>query len=207
MESLLPQGLGPNPQSEDIYDPLPIGSKEIRILLLHAGVGDLRCTLLTTVLFDDDPPEYETISYTWGDPRDREPISINDRYLNVPTNTAKALRCARSLSEDRVVWIDAICINQDDLDERNDQVSMMSSIYRCSQCNLIYLGDDGDKATQAFTSIEALASEAEAEMSGRNMSLGDITFPNGYFAFSDVPLRHKPDMSALGWFYQLPWFG
>jgi hypothetical protein len=126
--------------------------------------------------------------------------------MEVPRNTFRALRSVRSLYEDRRVWIDFVCINQEDLSERNVQVSLMANIYQKSHCNLIYLGEDNIKATAAFASIESLASEAEAEMELKNVTLDELLFPNGYFAFSDKPIACETDVEALAWIYQLPWF-
>jgi hypothetical protein len=188
---------------------MPLNGNEFRILTLHAGrrKEQLKCTLRKAVLTQGNIPPYETISYTWGSARSRDPVLINDRCLNVPVNTARALRCVRSSTEDRHLWIDFLCINQYDIGERSAQVAVMAKIYQWAGLNLVYLGDDGDKAKLAFANIEELADEAENESKAKNVLLPDMMFTkDGYFTFSDIPLRCSPNVELLDWIYQLPWF-
>lgn len=79
-----------------------------------------------------------------------ERISLNSRPVDVPTSSAKALRRFRPLSGVRSLWIDAVCINQDDVRERNAQVSIMHHIYEKSVGSLIWLGDADNVAERAF---------------------------------------------------------
>jgi Heterokaryon incompatibility protein (HET) len=94
-------------------------------------------------------PEYDALSYTWGNMHDTVPIAIQDKTLNITTNLLAFLNRLHHESSAPEVrkyfWADQICINQSDTKERNQQVAIMSDIYRSCQRTLIWLGEeDGD---------------------------------------------------------------
>ncbi|KAF2720495.1 HET-domain-containing protein [Polychaeton citri CBS 116435] len=97
----------------------------------------------------EDPTEYETISYVWGDASERARIQIGGLEVNVPASSEAAIRRVRLHDQDRPVWIDAVCINQLDLAERGAQVAIMSRIYQQARCNLIHLGSDDNGAAES----------------------------------------------------------
>jgi hypothetical protein len=113
----------------------------IRLLeLLHGHDGDkLQCRLRHVTLAT--APGYETISYRWGDLNDREMIECNDASLSIPAALATALRNIRYHDRPRLIWADAVCIDQSDLREKEQQVKLMRDIYSQSQRTLIWLGD------------------------------------------------------------------
>jgi hypothetical protein len=84
---------------------------------------------------------FEALSYVWGDDAPFDKISVNDGYIYIRQNLSIALRCLRHASQSRVLWIDAICINQEDLDEKNAQVSLMHKIYSQAQDVVIFLNE------------------------------------------------------------------
>jgi hypothetical protein len=73
-------------------------------------------------------PQYEALSYVWG-PIEMKSISLNGQSCDVRENLFDALVTLRHENQQRTLWVDAICINQDDMKERNHQVSRMGSIY------------------------------------------------------------------------------
>ncbi|ETS07232.1 HET-domain-containing protein [Trichoderma reesei RUT C-30] len=109
--------------------------EEIRMLHLECGSGSSlpQCTLHRVSLRSDPPPKYEALSYTWGDENDRREIAVNGYIVDVTVNLYSALRRLRLENETRVLWIDALCINQTDLDERSQQVQLMRNIYTLMQ--------------------------------------------------------------------------
>ena len=125
------------PFSYDRLDPI---NRQFRLCMLHPGSldGHFSCTLSTLSL--DDNPEYETLSYAWGEPEFNEEIIVNDAYAFVTKNLHAALCNLRRPDKPRVVWADGICINQNDIDERSSQVGMMGDIYRNSTGLQIWLG-------------------------------------------------------------------
>ena len=97
--------------------------------------------------------DYTAISYMWGSPEDTKTITINGMPVTVGENLAAALDCLRSSLVDKV-WIDAICINQDDIDERNAQVLRIRDIFSQSLAVTVWLGEDEMSGTGLYSSVE-----------------------------------------------------
>ncbi|EME81980.1 uncharacterized protein MYCFIDRAFT_18253, partial [Pseudocercospora fijiensis CIRAD86] len=107
-----------------------------RLLDVHPSPHDepkIICSMTHKSLGERPLPAYETISYCWGNSLHRSEVIVNGHRVSVPASTAMAIRRMR---------IDALCINQRDVDERTVQVSLMGEIFRHSTGNLIYLGED-----------------------------------------------------------------
>lgn len=101
-----------------------------------------------------DAPVYEAISYTWGDSTDRVLLKCNGRTVPIPRNLEDALKQIRYSDRCRYVWADAVCINQEDLAERGQQVSIMRLIFQGAQRVLVWLGQDhSDQASKAFSVV------------------------------------------------------
>ena len=113
----------------------------IRLLEVLRGLNEapLRCRIHHTDL--SSLPQYETLSYRWGDKTDVETIECDSQNLNIPKTLAAALRGVRHYDRSRLVWADAACINQKDLREKEQQVRLMRRIYSQSQRTLIWLSD------------------------------------------------------------------
>lgn len=147
------------------YVDIPNNSS-IRVLELAAGGEEdpIRCTLRTVDL--DDLPEYEAISYCWGGPPDERSILCGEGTLPITKNLYDALQQFRAPETTRTVWADAICINQEDLAERGQQVPLMGRIYQqCSQC-IVWLGideQDDYAAVKLLTKISQLKLKQESK--------------------------------------------
>src|SRR3569833_2160784 len=128
---------------------LELKGKQIRLLHLHSGSRDdpITCTLSTTDL--DDNPRYEALSYAWGDPWIYRPIVLEGREVNVTANLAAALRRVRLPSEDRCLWVDALCINQANETEKSHQVNLMKEVYENTSGGVVWLGDFADEYTES----------------------------------------------------------
>jgi hypothetical protein len=83
---------------------------------------------------------YTALSYTWGDSTTLHSIHIDDKPLQVRQNLWNFLHCARRNSLADYLWIDALCIDQSQLQERNNQVSMMGDIYSRAERVVVWLG-------------------------------------------------------------------
>ena len=99
---------------------------------------------------------YAALSYVWGDREtNAQRVIINkSSTLKITYNLWQALRRIRAEYEDRVVWADAICINQDDDDEKASQIRYMPQIYPQASRVLCWLGDDDGTAAEAFVLLE-----------------------------------------------------
>ncbi|KXH27257.1 heterokaryon incompatibility protein [Colletotrichum nymphaeae SA-01] len=127
-----------------VYKPLK-SQTDIRLLTLEPGefADPIRCTLAlssTASMID-----YDAISYTWasedGAMAWTQPITLDGRAFLVTANCETALRRVRSRGAQRVVWIDAVCMNQQDVEERGHQVRLMPQIYSRAQRVLVYVGE------------------------------------------------------------------
>lgn len=192
-----------------IYRPLDSSKKQLRTLELYKGRGKdrIRCSSQIVSLETIPAPEYETVSYSWGDGSKRALIEVDDIQLDVPASSEAALRRLRLRDRSRTIWIDAICINQDDLAERGQQVSLMEDIYRSSKGNLVYLGEDDRHLKAALKAVDVILNQARKETYNFR-TLG--TALHGREAIkmclaADEPLP-RFDVRSLEWLYTLPWF-
>jgi hypothetical protein len=86
---------------------------------------------------------YSALSYTWGNEPAVIPITVNESTFSVTLNLATALQGLRNSPEfggKRTLWVDAICINQGDVNERNHQVAHMQEIYSGAEGVIVWLG-------------------------------------------------------------------
>lgn len=125
------------------YIPL-LGPKNIRVLILHPARRSnqpIECSFRKITLQDNVASvDYEALSYTWGAPRGTEPIQCEGRTILVTLNCEQALLHLRQRFKPRTLWIDAICINQQSTEEKNQQVSMMGDIYTSATRTILWLG-------------------------------------------------------------------
>lgn len=133
------------------YRPLDLSKREFRVLhLLPAAQSgdDIHCQLQHAA-FDSEgtPPAYEALSYVWGDPAVTAPVMVDGIPLQVTVSLESALRRLRLADRPRVLWADAICINQQDSDEKPHQVPIMLHLYRNASMVLMWLGDLGPECT------------------------------------------------------------
>lgn len=127
--------------------------RKFRYLTLHPGRGKDRLTCnLHTSRFRDAPP-YEAISYVWGSDKLDHPVVCNGKEMHITRNLSMVLRRLRLPYATRILWADSICINQADIEEKSQQVALMSDIYRSAFCVLIYMGEDFEQHGQPVRSF------------------------------------------------------
>jgi hypothetical protein len=89
--------------------------------------------------------DFEALSYTWGDGGDVRSILVNEIRRDVSRNLEEALRALRGLQETRLgmcYWVDSLCIDQENLEERNEQVKRMKEIYSRARAVIVWLGQE-----------------------------------------------------------------
>lgn len=94
-------------------------------------------------LFDinlGNAPKYEALSYAWGSVTEKVAINCDNKELRVTLNCESALRHLRLQDQKRTLWVDAICIDQTSVEERNQQVRIMGEIYSTASRVTIWLG-------------------------------------------------------------------
>ncbi|ORY18787.1 heterokaryon incompatibility protein-domain-containing protein, partial [Clohesyomyces aquaticus] len=111
----------------------------------------VRCEIFSASLQGSDcGQKYVALSYTWGNPDQRAYIIANGARQYVRKNLERALSALRRGDQDVILWVDALCINQENLDERNEQVTLMANIYRNSEDVFIYLGETNPNISLAM---------------------------------------------------------
>lgn len=108
--------------------------------------------------------QYEALSYVWGSVRDTKPITVEDQEVEVTVNLHTALRNLRHDDRERILWVDALCINQQDVAERNSQIIMMADIYNRAIRVLAYLGDYFSGCEVAVEIIEKLGGDEDMHL-------------------------------------------
>jgi heterokaryon incompatibility protein (HET) len=131
------------------YKPLDRTTREIRLLRFVNMPHDNRPIEIELIHRSlQDPGEYSPLSYNWGNAADQEVIIVNDSIRKVPKSLVSLLRAVWKAfpdgEESDLWWADAICINQDDSEEKSHQVQMMGSIYQSGGITFGYLGPSED---------------------------------------------------------------
>ncbi|KUJ12782.1 heterokaryon incompatibility, partial [Mollisia scopiformis] len=103
--------------------------------------------------------DYEAVSYTWGTESHNRPITIDEKRFYVSPTLKQALKQFHNAAGLRCLWIDAICINQADLEERNQQIQFMARIYRNSSRLLVWLGVSASNSDYAMKFLEELGDQ------------------------------------------------
>lgn len=148
-----------NPQFY-IYRPLDHQHQGFRVAILQPALefsAPICCNLVEVTV--DSHPDYEAISYVWGNPENQAVLRVEDAELKVTVNLELALRYLRLSHEPRTLWVDAICIDQNNIDERNWQVQLMKNIYSSCVRDLIWLGtaqEDTEIAIASLAHMESL---------------------------------------------------
>ncbi|KAG9233216.1 heterokaryon incompatibility protein-domain-containing protein [Amylocarpus encephaloides] len=99
----------------------------------------VRCSVTHASL--DHAPIYNALSYTWGDASITVPILVDEATFQATVNLEAALRHLRLKDEVVTLWVDALCINQNDVPEKNVQLSKMREIYVQAKSVIAWLGD------------------------------------------------------------------
>jgi hypothetical protein len=165
-----------------VYTQLDPGTREIRLAHLAPSLNledQPSCSLHIVSL--DENPSYEAFSYAWGDPTITTPIQLwsspqtssqcareasalsapteDEIYSTqwpVTTNLEAALRYLRHESEVRIIWVDAICIDQSNIEERNHQVPLMKTIYSNAVAVQVWLGSPSKRSDGAMEILKQI---------------------------------------------------
>ncbi|KAF7547774.1 hypothetical protein G7046_g8904 [Stylonectria norvegica] len=129
----------------------------IRILTLEPGTGDDPLVGHLSVENLDFNPDYEAISYVWGTEGRSSQILVDGKMLPLTRSIQGALQRMRHASLPRRLWADQICINQEDIAERSQQVGLMNAIYKGAKHVLVWLGPDKEGVAEvAFSMVHHL---------------------------------------------------
>ena len=153
----------PPPQEQDevnsspSYKPLPNPDTDCRLLCVLPGrTSDPVVCTTNVVELAEAAGRYHAISYCWGSQHRTRPITCDGQPLNVTPNLESALKRLRTPDAAQNFWIDQLCIDQANDREKEQQIGLMTDIYRQSCKVLIWLGDDGDETRKAYKIIDRL---------------------------------------------------
>jgi hypothetical protein len=152
----------PGESSSSAFKYAPLAPGWIRLLRLKPNRdlnAPVSCQLFNFPLHEsgDEPCFYDAISYVWGDSDAHRLIDIDGLSLPVRPNLYAALSYFRDKFFDRILWIDAVCINQEDRAERGRQVQEMAKIYRKADRVIVWLGEGVEDGHQALQKVSDLA--------------------------------------------------
>lgn len=215
------------------YRALIPGKGEIRLLRLEGfDTGDLNpeanaqamvtCSLQYACL--DNHPRYTALSYAWGDPTIRKDIMMDGQRIQVTMNLELALRHLldeqQSLgSRPRSLWVDAVCIDQQNEAERSHQVSQMGRIFRTAEETIIWLGAASRDSDLAIESLTKLSVSSDAILASGIRSWSEFPFDGAESypmirvvlaeltdVLADLKENDSAKLTAITSLYERPWF-
>jgi hypothetical protein len=206
------------------HEPLDESKKEIRLLLLGPYDEDreteianqpLECRIQRRSLSPAPgilDPEYHAVSYSWGNKDGcTVPICVDGMPLEVPKRAENVIRslyrCSGGIPGPAAVWIDAICIDQDNLQEKGRQVAMMDLIFKRAAVVQVWLGPSDDSTAVAISSVRAIVEERLRR--GDVEWLANFATKMGTHVLKEYigrPLPNECEWSALLRVFSSEWF-
>lgn len=146
---------GPLPDTYAYESLERVAESPAQIRLLTVLSGTKRSIIHCSLSIESIPckVKYEALSYVWGDASHKKEIIVDGRTLGITPNLETALQHLRYADRDRVLWIDAICIDQRNLEERSKQVLHMKSVFEDSDCVLMWLGPADEKDEKVLVEV------------------------------------------------------
>ncbi|KAI5360464.1 putative heterokaryon incompatibility [Septoria linicola] len=192
------------------YEPLPKEGNFIRLLKFkkkwqRGSRSDvLRFDFVSAELRDNKQcsVDYYAISYAWGANPGLAPIVLNGQRVLIPDSAEAALRGiiaqlgSRSANRMQPIWIDAVCINPDDLNEKQRQAGKMGKVFSTAKIVFVWLGLDDGTAKAGFKSLRLLAKQ-QGEFDSADLGEQDRM---------EWALPPGIDQDSLEFFLDCPWF-
>ena len=213
-----------NSEDPYVYNTLDASKSQIRVLILYPSedpddpiTAGLFTQSLDEIAYTTTPTwkPYSALSYTWGLPVFDGSIILDGKSFPVTISLETALRAMRSRSSDPSLtmstaftysatgatagptywWIDQICINQMDIDERNNQVALMRRVYKRAASVQVWLGPEADESDTAIDLISTLGASPVRQPGEK-----DIEYPS--FNVEEV----EEHWQALVCLFRRPWW-
>ncbi|KAF6817113.1 HET-domain-containing protein [Colletotrichum musicola] len=145
-----------------VYEDLNLERPALRLVRLFSGDGtELKCELFQAYLDERESVlPYEAISYTWGLTNLSHNIDVDGKRLDITASLYVALQNLRYAESDRILWVDGICINQNNHKERGHQVQQMGYIYRHADRVIFWLRLSTDETDELLESLQRLTKES-----------------------------------------------
>jgi Heterokaryon incompatibility protein (HET) len=165
----------------------------------------------------DFQPRYEALSYTWGTTEGPENAYVMDSGSNgneecatlaIYQNLASAFRHLRYVDQIRTFWVDAICINQRDIPERNNHVKWMANVYKLAYRVVAWLGREDYNSTQALSTLQHIGDQLEHTKQGRLVRAPGAAEPDLWrnaccFSYDVSTWQALLGILERSWFYRL----
>ena len=152
------------------YPELKAAKHSIRLLRIFHDVDSapIACKLYSLTLAKC--PQYVAVSYSWGNSLEESDISLNDKPFPIRNNVWNLLHEMRRHKrlKGRFFWIDAICIDQGDIDERNHQVGIMRQVYATAADVLVWLGVSTPQSDLAMDYVARQSSSSNGKSNGKS---------------------------------------
>jgi hypothetical protein len=194
------------------YSTLNEDAQEIRLMTLFPGTvpSEIRVSLETVPFTKDDVHDFEALSYAWGSAEHHTEIFIGasgHQVLSITQNLAEALPYLRYEDRSRVLWIDAICVNQQDLEERSCQVERMADIFTKASRVVVWLGPESSDSSVAMDCFHTISKNVEVDsVRGTIRALSDETHwaeKNQMLPFSAAQYWSMYRLLQRSWFERL----
>lgn len=146
---------------------------------------------------------YTALSYVWGDSSLVEPIRCNGRTIHTTRSLYIALQYLRQSDTAVNIWVDQICINQDDLEEKTRQVILMGKIYQRAWNTHVWLGEEADNSSDVIDTLVAIKDALQYYRTDIGTGVGpDIED----FERLSIPAPDSPWWQYCCKFFCRPWF-
>lgn len=195
------------------YKTLDETAQEIRLLTLHPGDRNspIHISLDITPFTQDFTPTFEALSYAWGSPLNPTRVLVHDsgfKTLSITRNLGEALPYLRYADKPRVLWIDAICVNQADLGERSQQVKRMADIFSQALRVIAWLGLETDSTRVAVDCFLEIGSHVDLDLTSYSIrgktSTGRAWASDNYiWPFRETQFAAISNFLGYSWFERL----
>ncbi|KAJ6274101.1 heterokaryon incompatibility protein-domain-containing protein, partial [Bipolaris maydis] len=162
----------------------------IRLLLLLPGDRDstIQCSLSVSTM-GNSLGAYEALSYVWGSPATTDTVILDGRPVLVTPNLQYALRCLRYKTSSRLLWVDALCIDQKSTEEKSVQVPRMWAVFTFCRRALIFLGDESDDSGRALHLLHMISQLQPTDLDTMAKMVGDRSLASSWNALSKLAQR------------------
>ncbi|KAI0552265.1 heterokaryon incompatibility protein-domain-containing protein [Xylaria curta] len=185
---------------------------EFRVLELFPSTADEPVSYRLHTANWKAPPAYEAVSYAWGDGSHRYPVICDGLQHMISLNLRDGLIAMRLKDRSRMLWVDSICIDQRNTEERGQQVSHMRSIYEGASRVLVWLGPEvefqGEKAITAMKEItSACLKREDKDMDETSLkSVDELWDVLPTKRLDGLRCDNPETWKALAWLFSRPWF-
>ncbi|KAF4337924.1 heterokaryon incompatibility (het-6OR allele) [Fusarium beomiforme] len=174
---------------------------EIRLLCWKHGLpGEVPQSSLSfkrVSLNDPACPSFVALSYVWGDLDDTLPLKVSGQTIDATRNLHQVLGCLLASHFEELLWVDALCINQQDARERASQVALMGEIYSHAEYVLAFLCPQADPFNLGLDYIEETA---------RDITIHFDPSISPHLTVQGLNASDKPLQDSLIAFFAAPWW-